>query len=137
MYAYTGPRTTELEPDDDAMLRFLSWWFGACNRGLIEIIAVNPKHGAPNQWERFDLHDIAEAVRRAASANTRPGVNIYFRSATVIVDDKNKATRDTHVVQIPGCWADCDDAEASERVLSPAGRQPCAVSSGGASPNLS
>jgi hypothetical protein len=111
--AYTGPTTTELEPNDDDMHRFLSWWFGACNRGYIEFGWTDTRTGTPSLFRRFDLADIAEAVRFAAETNSRPGANLYVRAATIRPD--TQYTHDSDVIQIPGFSADCDTAEATER----------------------
>jgi hypothetical protein len=103
------------EPDDDTMYRFLLWWFAKCNRGYVEIAWTDGVTGALNLFRRFGLDEIQQATTHAATVNATPGVNVYYRAATI--DPRTQFTKDDNVIQIPGCWADCDDAEAVERVL--------------------
>ena len=105
----------ELEPDDDCIYRFLSWWFAACNHGVIELGWTDERTGDLKLFRRFELDDTAAATRFAAETNARPGANLYFRPATVKAD--TQYTRDDDVVQIPGCWGDCDTEESVARVL--------------------
>ena len=121
----------DLEPEDDTIFRFLSNWFAGCNRGAIELGWTDEQTGKLALFRRFALDDINAATRFAAETNARPGCSVYFRPATVKLD--SQFTRDRDVVQIPGCWADCDTAEAVDRVLAAAivpsmqivtGRQP-------------
>ena len=105
----------DLEPDDDTIYRFLGWWFAGCNRGLIELGWTDERGGTLNRFRQFELDDLAAATRFAAETNTRPGCSIYFRPATV--GNGQQFTHDTDVVQIPGCWADCDTEAAVARAL--------------------
>jgi hypothetical protein len=104
-----------LEPDDDTMHRFLTWWFEKCNRGYVELGWTSPSTGAITLFRRFDLNELAEGARFAAMTNAREGVNMYYRPATI--DATVKYTQDSNVVQLPGCWADADEADTVERVL--------------------
>ncbi len=116
MSAYAGPIQTDLEPDDDTMFRFLSWWFEKCNHGAIELCWRDPATGRWDLIRRFALDDINAAARFAAETNTTPGCSLYFRPATVRFESLN--TTDADVVQIPGCWGDCDYPESVRRLLS-------------------
>lgn len=97
---YQGPPATDLAPDDDCTMRFLSWWFRACTFGYIEIAWVNHWSGQPTLFKRFDLADIAEAAAFAAHTNAQPGVSMYFRAATV--RPSSVYTSDTDIMQVPG-----------------------------------
>ena len=112
---YTGPAATELEPDDDTIFRFLSWWFDKCNHGAIELCWREPATGRWDLVRRFALDDINAAARFAAGINATPGCSVYFRPATVRFELLN--TTDSDVVQIPGAWGDCDTAESVLRML--------------------
>ena len=114
----------DLEPADDVMFEFLTIWFSGCNRGVIELGWTDAREGKLNLYRRFELDDIAAAARFAAETNARPGCSVYLRPATV--QPTSKFTRDSDVVQIPGCWADCDTLEAVERVLAVADIMPSA-----------
>jgi hypothetical protein len=114
MTRYPGPTRTDLEPDDDCIHRFLSWWFERCNRGMIELCWRDALTGA---WlaRRVALEDINAATLFAVDTNVMPGRSLFFRPATVRGDTQN--TTDADVIQIPGCWADCDDSASIARVL--------------------
>jgi hypothetical protein len=107
-----------VEADDDAMYRFLCWWFGRCNRGFVELGWIDGSNGRLNCFRRFALDDLAAAARFAAETNARPGCSVYFRPATVKPDAH--FITDADVVQIPGCWVDCDQEDAIDRVLAAA-----------------
>jgi hypothetical protein len=112
---YAGPTTTALEPDDDVMHQFLQSWFAKCNRGLIEFGWYDPEAGALNKFRRFGLDEISEAVLFACEQNAIPGTSFYFRPTTV--QNSPKWTTDADVVQVPGCWCDCDAKESVQRML--------------------
>ena len=112
---YAGPAATDLEPDDDCMFRFLSWWFEKCHHGAIELCWRDPVSGRMDLIRRFALDDINSAVRFAAETNVVPGCSVYFRPATVRLNSKNTTDRD--IVEIPGGWGDCDQRVAVQRVL--------------------
>jgi hypothetical protein len=106
--------SANLEPDDAVIYQFLSEWFAGCNRGLVEL-AWTDRAGKLQLFRRFALDDLAAATWFAAETNTVPGASFYFRPATVT--SGQKYTTDQHIVQIPGCWADCDTEDAIARVL--------------------
>ena len=128
--AVDGVDDDALVPDDDTMHRFLLWWFGApgsrgCNKGRIEIGWIDVATGKLNQFKPFELDEVWPAALHAAKVNGNPGCNVYFRPATV-AGLEHQFTKDGDVVQIPGCWLDCDDADAVERVLQGPGPAPSA-----------
>jgi hypothetical protein len=107
----------DFEPDDDAIYRFLQFWFAACNRGSVELGWTDEHSGQLNRFRCFALDDLNAAARFAAETNSVPGRSVYFRPATVTARPNDQAARDTDVVQIPGTWVDCDTVEAVDRVL--------------------
>ena len=121
MMAYAGPHETDLEPDDDTMFRFLSWWFERCTAGAVELVWRDPPTGRWDLIRRFDLEDLSAATIFAAETNAIPGKSLYFRPATVRANSFN--TTDADVVQIPGAWSDCDEPASVERMVSTA--KPC------------
>ena len=124
----------DLEPDDDMMHRFLPWWFERSNKGHIEIAWTNAATGTLNLFRRFGIDEVSQAALHAATVNAIPGCNVYFRPATV--DASTVFTKDGDVIQIPGCWVDCDEAEAVERVLQGPGPAPSAQVITGRVPGL-
>jgi hypothetical protein len=107
--------TLDLEPDDAAIYNFLREWFRGCNRGVIEFGWTDEHNGQLTKFRRFELDDLHAAARFAAETNAKPGVSVYFRPATVRPNSHYTADRD--IVQVPGCWVDCDSEDAIERVL--------------------
>jgi AAA domain len=95
----------------------LSYWFTNCNRGVLEL-GWPDECGKITRFRRFELDDLVAATRFATETNSRPGCSLYFRPATVRPEPQY--TRDTDVVQIPGCWCDCDEPDAIDRLLATA-----------------
>jgi hypothetical protein len=93
------PETTDLEPEDGVIFKFLAAWFGPCNRGMIEIGWTDERTGKLSLFRRFDLGEKAAAARFAAETNARRGASVYFRPATVRAEPE--FTRDDDVLQIP------------------------------------
>ena len=78
---YKGPTETNLEPDDDVMFRFLSWWYEPCGQGVIELCWTDPSAGALNLTRRacdlslefpaYNLLHVKESRFDAAIAEVR------------------------------------------------------------------
>ncbi len=104
---YTGPTSVAFEPDANAAWEFLSWWFGKCNHGQIELGWTAATTGQLTAFRRFDLEDesIIEAI---VAINKVPGQNLYFRAASIAPDSPSGHTTDAFASQAPGPWADFD-----------------------------
>ena len=85
--------------DDTEITQFLSSLFAGC-AGLIEIRPLPP---GPVNPPRF-FKTVAEAAQHVLSING--SANVYVGAATRFRANGTKAD----VLDIPGLWADCDDA---------------------------
>ena len=111
---YAGPSTSEFKTDIDTAWRWLGWWFQYCNRGVIEIGWMNPASGQLTQFRRFERGDMS-ILKTVAEENSVPGGSMYVRAGTVNHTAPVGRTRDEHILQAPGPWADLDTQEQVER----------------------
>jgi hypothetical protein len=51
-----------LQPDRNAILDWLIFWFKDCRRGLMEIAWTDPSGGGPRHGKHFPLHEIKRAA---------------------------------------------------------------------------
>lgn len=105
-----------LRPNADAMFDALSFWFGLCTEGEIELGWRDPATKTLNRFKRFSLTDIEPLVTFAYDVNIQPGANVYFRVCTL--KSLPGPTTDEHFLQAPGAHIDHDDAASVARLSS-------------------
>lgn len=105
-----------LRPNADAMHEALSFWFGLCTDGQIELGWRDPATKTLNRFKRFALTEIEELVTFAYDVNVQPGANMYFRVCTL--KSLPGPTTDEHFLQAPGAHIDHDDAGSVARLSS-------------------
>ena len=105
-----------LRPNADAMFDALSFWFGLCTDGEIELGWRDPATKTLNRFKRFPLTDIEPLVTFAYDVNIQPGANMYFRVCTL--KSLPGPTTDEHFLQAPGAHIDHDDAGSVARLSS-------------------
>ena len=105
-----------LRPNADAMYEAVSFWFGLCTEGEIELGWRDPATKALNRFKRFSLTDIEPLVTFAYDVNIQPGANMYFRVCTL--KSLPGPTTDEHFLQAPGAHIDHDDAGSVARLSS-------------------
>lgn len=105
-----------LRPNADAMFDALSFWFGLCTEGEIELGWRDPATKTLNRFKRFPLTDIEPLVTFAYEVNIQPGANVYFRVCTL--KSLPGSTTDEHFLQAPGAHIDHDDAASVARLSS-------------------
>lgn len=105
-----------LRPNADAMFDALSFWFGLCTDGEIELGWRDPATKTLNRFKRFPLTDIETLVTFAYEVNIQPGANVYFRVCTL--KSLPGPTTDEHFLQAPGAHIDHDDAASVARLSS-------------------
>lgn len=105
-----------LRPNADAMHEALSFWFGLCTDGQIELGWRCPVSKTLNRFKRFALTEIEELVTFAYDVNIQPGANMYFRVCTL--KSLPGPTTDEHFLQAPGAHIDHDDAGSVARLSS-------------------
>jgi hypothetical protein len=105
-----------LRPNADAMHEALSFWFGLCTDGQIELGWRDPATKTLNRFKRFALTEIEELVTFAYDVNLQVGANVYFRVCTL--KSLPGPTTDEHFLQAPGAHIDHDDAGSVARLSS-------------------
>lgn len=105
-----------LRPNADAMFDALSFWFGLCTDGEIELGWRDPATKTLNRFKRFALTDIELLVTFAYDVNIHQGSNVYFRVCTL--KSLPGPTTDEHFLQAPGAHIDHDDAGSVARLSS-------------------
>ena len=105
-----------LRPNADAMYEAVSFWFGLCTEGEIELGWRDPATKALNRFKRFSLTDIEPLVTFAYDVNLQEGANMYFRVCTL--KSLPGPTTDEHFLQAPGAHIDHDDAGSVARLSS-------------------
>jgi hypothetical protein len=98
------------------MYEAVSFWFGLCTEGEIELGWRDPATKALNRFKRFSLTDIEPLVTFAYDVNIQPGANMYFRVCTL--KSLPGPTTDEHFLQAPGAHIDHDDAGSVARLSS-------------------
>jgi hypothetical protein len=108
MSTYAGPgRPDDLEPDAEAILGQLRWWFEWSRRGEVEVGWFDPVTGELNRFRRFDIGDLDEAAAFVAEVNAVPGQSVYFRPA-LIRPGAPRFVTDRDFLESPGAWCDLD-----------------------------
>jgi hypothetical protein len=111
--SYTGPRDTDLVPDEQQIRDHFEFWFHHAIKGLIEIAWYNPNSGGLTNFQRFETGAIDPLVARVCELNRVPGQSTYFRPALIRPDiDPAAYTTDNDFFAAPGAWVDLDDKDA-------------------------
>lgn len=116
MAGYSGPFDSgQIQPDEDAILDFLQYWFGDLTGDARVSVGWYENKGDKlglTGHRYFDLADLDECAAFLAETNKVPGQSIYFRPALIAGDKKYPTDEDA--VIFPGVWADLDKEGAAE-----------------------
>ena len=106
-----------MQPDRDAMLRFVEHLFGDQMAGRIEVAwtDADPPYKLRHA-NTYDVGDLEEVVECAAEHNATPGVNVYV-GAALRKDETPPFGRSTgeDVLSLPALFVDGDDPDCFRR----------------------